>query len=139
MYLLIYVDDIIITAYVPAAIIELLQLFSVDFAVKDLGVLHYFLGVEVLSVKSGLLLSQRGYILDLLKKTNMLEAKPITSPMVASSVLSAFTRDPMENPSLYCSIVGSLQYLALTRIDLDFAVNRVHRLCRDQQTYTGKL
>jgi len=57
MYLLIYVDDIIITASASVAITELLQLFSVDFAVKDLGALHYFLGVEVLSIKSGLLVT----------------------------------------------------------------------------------
>jgi hypothetical protein len=68
IYLLIYVDGIIIRASDPAAITELLQLLSVDFVAKDLGDLHYFLGVEVLKVESGLL-SQRRYILDLLKKT----------------------------------------------------------------------
>jgi hypothetical protein len=57
MYLLIYVDDIIITALDPAAITELIQLLSADFVVKDLGDLHYFLGVEVLKLDSGLLLS----------------------------------------------------------------------------------
>jgi hypothetical protein len=109
MYLFIYVDDIIITASVPTTITKLLQLLSVDFAIKDLGDFHYFLGVEVLSVKLGLL-SQRRYILDLLKKINMLEAKPITSLMAASSVLSALTGDPMKD-TLYRSTVGSLQYL----------------------------
>jgi len=125
MYLLIYVDDIIITGSVPTAITELLQLLRVDFAIKDLGDLHFFLGVEVLKLKSGLLLSQRRYIMDLLKKINMLEAKPITSLMFSSTVLSAFTGDPMKDPSLYRSTVGSLQYLSLTRPDLGFAVNRV--------------
>lgn len=125
MYLLIYMDDIIITASVPAAITELLQLLSNDFAVKELGDLHYFLGVEVIKVKFGLLLSQHRYILDLLKKTNMIEAKPVTSPMASSSTLSAFPGDPMEDPSLYRSTIGSLQYLSLTCPDLSFAVNRV--------------
>jgi len=125
MYLLIYVDDIIITTSDPAAITELLQLLSADFAVKDLGDLHYFLGVEVLKMDSGLLLSQKRYIMDLLKKTNMHEVKPITSPMASSSTLSAFTGDPMDDPSLYRSTVGSLQYLSLTRPDLSYAVNRV--------------
>jgi hypothetical protein len=58
MYLLIYVNDIIIVSSVPTIIDELLQLLCIDFAVKDLGNLYYFLGVEVLSVKAGLLLSQ---------------------------------------------------------------------------------
>jgi hypothetical protein len=78
-----------------------------------LGDLHYFLGVEVLKLDSGLFLSQRRYIMDLLKKTNMHEAKPITSPMASSSVLSAFSGDPMDDPSLYHSTVGSLQYLSI--------------------------
>jgi len=125
MYLLIYVDDIIITTSNPVAITELLQLLSSDLAVKDLGDLHYFLGVEVIKLDSSLLLSQKRYIMDLLKKTNMHEAKPITSPMASSSALSAFTGDPMEDPSLYRSTVGSLQYLSLTRPDLSYAVNRV--------------
>jgi hypothetical protein len=65
--------------------------------------------------------------MDLLKKTNMHEAKPITSPMASSSALLAFTGDPMEDPSLYRSTVGSLQYLSLSRPDLSYAVNRVYQ------------
>jgi hypothetical protein len=103
VFLLIYVDDIIITASDPAAIPDLLHLLNAEFAVKDLGDLHYYLGVEVHKLNSGLLLSQRRYIMDLLKKTNMHEAKPITSPMASSSVLSVFSGDPMEDPSLYRS------------------------------------
>jgi len=125
MFLLIYVDDIIIVSSVPAAITELLQLLGTDFEVKDLGSLHYFLGIEVIPVKDGLLLSQQKYIRDLLNKTNMADAKPVNSPVSSSSTLSAFTGDPMEDPSLYRSTVGSLQYLSLTRPDLAFAVNRV--------------
>jgi hypothetical protein len=125
MFVLVYVDDIIITASVPEAIPDLLQHLRTSFAIKDLGKLNFFLGVEVTALTSGLLLSQRRYILDLLKRTNMLEAKPISSPMASSSSLSAFAGDPMEDPLLYRSTVGSLQYLSLTRPDLAFAVNRV--------------
>jgi hypothetical protein len=124
MFLLIYVDDIIIVSSVPTAIDELLQLLSSDFAVKDLGTLHYFLGIEAIPVKDGLLLSQQCYIRDLLFKINMTEAKPVSSPMASSSTLSAYTGDPMEDPTLYRSVVGSLQYLLLT-LSLAFAVSRV--------------
>jgi hypothetical protein len=62
MFLLIYVDGIIIIASDQSAITKLLQLLNVEFAVKNLGDLHYFLGVEVLKLESGLLLSQRRYI-----------------------------------------------------------------------------
>jgi hypothetical protein len=55
----------------------------------------------------------------------MADAKPVSSPMSSSSALSAFTGDPMEDPSLYRSTIGSLQYLSLTRPDLAFVVNRV--------------
>jgi len=81
MYLLIYVDDIIIVSSLPTTIDELLHLLCIDFAVKDLGDLHYFLGLKVLPVKDGLLLSQQRYIRDILHKTNMKDAKPVTSPM----------------------------------------------------------
>jgi hypothetical protein len=74
MYLLIYVNDIIIVSSVPTAIDELLQLLSTNFAIKDLGKLHYFLGIEVIPVKDGLLLSQQRYIQDLFSKTNMTKA-----------------------------------------------------------------
>jgi hypothetical protein len=57
MFVLVYVDDIIITASVPAAISDLLQQLWVSFAIKDLGKLNYFLGVEVVPLKSGILLS----------------------------------------------------------------------------------
>jgi hypothetical protein len=101
MFVLVYVDDIIITASVPAAISDLLQQLRMSFTVKDLGKLNYFLDVEVTPLKTGLLLSQRHYILDFLKRTNMLEAKLISSPMSSSNSLSAFDGDSMEDPLLY--------------------------------------
>ena len=92
-----------------------------DFAVKDLDNLHYFLGVEVTHLDSGLLLSHRRYIEDLLRRTNMHKAKSISSLMLSSIALSTFIGDPMEDPSLYRSTIGLLQYLS----DLALSVNHV--------------
>uniref|UniRef100_A0A2N9I1U4 Reverse transcriptase Ty1/copia-type domain-containing protein n=1 Tax=Fagus sylvatica TaxID=28930 RepID=A0A2N9I1U4_FAGSY len=72
-----------------------------------------------------LYLSQHRYIHDLLRKTNMHEAKPISSPMASSTSLSQFQGTPLSDPSSYRSTVGSLQYLSLTRPDIAFAVNKV--------------
>jgi hypothetical protein len=119
------VDDIIITGPNSVSITRLINTLQGDFALKDLGPLHFFLGVEAHKVDSGMYLSQRRYITDLLHKTNLHEAKPVSSPMASSTVLSQYTGSSLSDPSSYRSVVGSLQYLSLTRPDISFAVNKV--------------
>ena len=69
MYLLIYVDDIIVVSSTASAIPKLIAELRSEFSVKDLGVLHYFLGIEVHSPSSGsLVLRQRKYALELLAR-----------------------------------------------------------------------
>jgi hypothetical protein len=121
----IYVDDILITSSLPQGIATLIQSFRVEFDIKDLGPLHYFLGMEATSTRDGLILSQQRYILDLLQKSNMSEAKPIKTPMSTAHALSLLSGDPLTNPSPSRSLVGALQYLSLTRPDISFAVNKV--------------
>ncbi|XP_050290031.1 uncharacterized mitochondrial protein AtMg00810-like [Quercus robur] len=101
MYILIYVDDIVITCSNSTAITELISLLGVDFGIKDLGSLNFFLGIEVLPHENGVLLSQRRYILDLLKKTDTLEAKLVNTPMATSTSLSAFDGTSYEDPTLF--------------------------------------
>uniref|UniRef100_A0A2N9HBY2 Reverse transcriptase Ty1/copia-type domain-containing protein n=1 Tax=Fagus sylvatica TaxID=28930 RepID=A0A2N9HBY2_FAGSY len=125
IYILIYVDDIIITSSKPAAIDDLLHSLTHDFAVKDLGTLNFFLGVEVISNPHGIILSQHRYIMDLLIRTKMSEAKPINTPMASTTNLSAFEGEPFPDHTLYRSTVGALQYLALTRPDIAFTVNKL--------------
>jgi hypothetical protein len=122
---LIYVNDIIITGTNSISITRLINTLQGDFALKELGPLHFFLGVEAHKVDSSMYLSQRRYITDLLRKTNMHEAKPVSSPMASSIVLSQHTGTSLSDPSSYRSVVGSLQYLSLTRPDISFAVNKV--------------
>uniref|UniRef100_A0A2N9GZQ2 Reverse transcriptase Ty1/copia-type domain-containing protein n=1 Tax=Fagus sylvatica TaxID=28930 RepID=A0A2N9GZQ2_FAGSY len=95
MYVLIYVDDIIITRSKPSAIDELLLVLKSDFAVKDFGCLNFFLGIEVIRNEHGALLSQKCYILDLLKRNNMIDAKLVRSPMATSTVLSTLEGEPL--------------------------------------------
>jgi hypothetical protein len=108
MFILIYVDDIIITSSKPLAIDDLLLSLTHDFAVKDLGLFNFFLGVEVLSTPHVILLSQQRYIIDLLIRTKMNEAKPITTPMALTTSLSAFEGEPFPDHTLYRSTMGAL-------------------------------
>lgn len=74
--------------------------------------------MEATYTPDGLILSQQRYILDLLQKSNMSEAKPVKTPMSTAHALSLLSGDPLNNPSLYRSLVGALQYLSLTRPDI---------------------
>jgi histone deacetylase 1/2 len=127
MYFLIYVDDIIVISSSAAAIDRLLLQLRRDFAIKDLGALSYFLGIEVHRVDDGLALCQRKYILDLLGKVNMGSAKPCTTPMAATDKLSRHAGvllSPTE-ATPYRSVVGALQYITLTRPGISYNVNKV--------------
>jgi len=125
--MLIYVDDIIVTSSSPEAVTTLLADLKEDFALKDLGKLHYFLGIEVKEDLDSITLSQAKYAQDLLKRVGMLGCKPCTTPLSASEKLSSYDGVPLspEDATRYRSIVGALQYLTITRLDLSFAVNRV--------------
>ena len=97
------------------------------FAVKDLGRLHYFLGLEVIHSDSGLTLTQQKYSQDLLRRAGMMQCKTATTPMSSADKLSAFDGDLLssEDATEYRGIVGGLQYLLITQPDISFAVNRV--------------
>lgn len=66
MYMLVYVDDIIIVSSSPTATDKLLVQLKQDFVVKNLGTLSYFLGIEVSSIFDGILFTQKKYLQDLL-------------------------------------------------------------------------
>jgi hypothetical protein len=105
----------------------LLEKLRDDFALKDLGDLHYFLGIEVNKVKDGIILSQDKYACDLLKRAGMTECKPASMPLATGGKLMAHSGTQLgsADATKYRSIVGALQYLTLTRLDLAFAVNKV--------------
>lgn len=125
IYLLVYVDDIIITGSNATAVQRFIDLLGNRFSIKDLGDLTYFLGVEVTTTSTGLLLSQRKYITDLLARTNMIGAKSVTTPLATEPPLTILSGIALTDPSEYRTVVGSLQYLCLTRLDIAYAVNKL--------------
>ncbi|XP_071677214.1 uncharacterized mitochondrial protein AtMg00810-like [Lolium perenne] len=127
MYVLVYVDDIILVSSSVTAADRLVSSLSVAFAVKDLGKLHYFLGLEVTHDDTGLSLTQKKYSHDLLRRAGMLLCKTTTTPMSSSEQLTSVdgTLLSSEDATEYRSLVGGLQYLTITRPDISYAVNRV--------------
>lgn len=82
-YVLVNVDDIIVTCASSQRVIELIAKLKTEFALKQLGGLDYFLGVEIKRLSNGsLILSRTKYIKDLLTKANMVDAKGIPTPIV---------------------------------------------------------
>ena len=88
IFVLVYVDDIIIASSSERATAALLQDLKGEFALKDLGELHYFLGIEVSKVENGIVLTQDKYANDLLKRVGMSDCKHSNTPMTVSDNLS---------------------------------------------------
>jgi histone deacetylase 1/2 len=105
----------------------LLKDLEKDFALEDLGDLHYFLGIEVNHLGDGLLMSQERYAIDILRRAGMDRSKPVETPLSTSERLSAIEGVNLgaKDSTKYRSLVGALQYLTLTRPDISFAVNKV--------------
>ena len=124
MYLLVYVDDLILTGNDETIIRTFVSRLHREFAIKDLGDLNYFLGLEIINTTTGHFLTQAKYAKDILIRANMYDSKPIGTPL---SPHESFTANgaPHSDPTLYRSLVGALQYLTITRPDLSYAVNQL--------------
>ncbi|XP_039131879.1 uncharacterized mitochondrial protein AtMg00810-like [Dioscorea cayenensis subsp. rotundata] len=101
-----------------------ITLLHSEFSMKDLGPVHHFLGIEVQRSTNTLHLSKTHYAQTILDKAQMLDCKPMTTPM-ESKTKGLHDDTPLSDPTFYSSLVGALQYLTLTRPDLSFSVNYV--------------
>ena len=87
--------------------------------------LHHFLGVEVIPTPTGLFLSQHRHIQDILQQFHMDGAKHVLTPLSTTEPLYLNDPSPSIDVTPYCKLVGSLQYLAFTRPDISFVVNKL--------------
>ncbi|CAA7028591.1 unnamed protein product [Microthlaspi erraticum] len=142
VFILIYVDDMIISGNDKVGIQETKSYLQSVFEMKDLDTLKYFLGIEVCRAKEGLFISQRKYILDLSNETGKMDAKPAKTPLEdAYKVHQGETEDdePFHDPKLYRRIVGELIYLTLTRPDLCFSVNQISQHMQVPKKYQWEM
>ena len=115
--LVVYMNDIVITGSDSQGISSLKSFLHSQFHTKDLRMLRYFLGIEVMRSKCGIFLSQRKYVLDLLSENEKLGVKPCSSPMVLGVHLSR-EGETFEDLEIYKRLVGKLNYLTVTRPDI---------------------
>uniref|UniRef100_A0A2N9FSR2 Reverse transcriptase Ty1/copia-type domain-containing protein n=1 Tax=Fagus sylvatica TaxID=28930 RepID=A0A2N9FSR2_FAGSY len=125
IYLLLYVDDIIITGNNSSAVSNIISQLSAAFELKDLGPLRYFLGLQIDYKKGGFFVHQRKYLTDLLHKFTLTDCKAASTPIATTPLLTSTSTELLSDPTPYRSLVGALQYATFTRPDITFAVNRV--------------
>ena len=106
---MVYVDDLIITDSDPSPVDNIIRQLDSKFTTKDLGVVSFFRGVEVLATSTGILLSQQKYVIDLLSKHNMLDSKPVSTPLIVGTSLTATDGSTSVNATMYRQVVGGLQ------------------------------
>ncbi|XP_026399431.1 uncharacterized protein LOC113295295 [Papaver somniferum] len=123
--LLLYVDDILLTGNSPTMINNLIVCLKKEFAMKELGDLGYFFGLEAVRDDNSITLTQQKYTLELLEKDGMLESKPCDTPVAKGARLSVNDGVKIDNPVECRTIVGALQYLTVARPDICFGVNYV--------------
>ncbi|CAL2248655.1 unnamed protein product [Prunus armeniaca] len=120
IYLLIYVDDILVTGSDPTRITTLISDLGHQFSMKDLGPAHYFLGMELAHTSSSLSLTQTKYVVDLLKCANMREAKTVPTSAVSRLRLSLSDGDPLSNPT--DSMLNAFFVISMTHLLLGYFI-----------------
>jgi hypothetical protein len=127
----VYVDDLIVTGSDQQAIVDFKIEMMKLFRMSDLGLLTYYLGLEVEQRKDAITLRQSSYARKLLERSGMGDCKPCQTPMEEKLRLSKQSTAPKVDATRYRSIVGGLRYLVHTRPDIAFAVGFVSRFMED--------
>ncbi|KAJ0587122.1 putative RNA-directed DNA polymerase [Helianthus annuus] len=125
VFLLVYVDDIVITGNSEVEIKRIKHILHETFRIKDLGILKYFLGIEVLYENKTVCLSQRKYCLELLSEFGYLGCKPVSVPIEQSSLITSKlekNQQDLKNITGFQKLIGKLIYLSLTRPDISYTV-----------------
>ena len=97
---------------------------------KDLGSIQYFLGIEIVSSPKGYLLSQSKYIIDIVDHAHLIDTTLKVNVQYSSS-----NGNPLLEPALYRTIVGSLVYLTITRSNITNVVHNVSQFVAFPTTF----
>nr|KAJ0208302.1 hypothetical protein LSAT_V11C500255750 [Lactuca sativa] len=130
----VYVDDLLVTENCHEELKCFKQEMNEKFEMSDLGLLSYYLGIEVHQNDTGITLKQEAYAKNILTKTRILHCNPTTSPLEHKVKLTKDEDGELVDPTEYRSIVGGLRYLTHTRPNISFAVGVVSRFMKRPTT-----
>lgn len=130
----VYVDDLVITGGNHSELDQFKKEMRETFQMSDLGLLRYYLGLEVSQTDEGITLSQGAYAKKILEAAGMVGCNPSQTPMEPRLKLSKLSTSPCVDATDYRKIVGSLRYLVNSRPDLAFSVGYVSRFMEKPTT-----
>ena len=122
-----YVDDLIFTGINPSMFEDFKKAMTKEFEMIDIGLMAYYLGIEVKQMEDEIFISQEGYAKDILEKFKMLNSNLVSTPLECGVKLSMHDNEEKVNPTFFKSLVGSLRYLTCTRPYILFIVGLVSR------------
>lgn len=124
-YLILYVDDIVITASTSELRNSVIAALKMEFPITDEGQISSFLGISAQFNDKGLFLNQSRYAEEIIERAGMKECKPCATPVDLKAKLSDKEGKAVDNPTEYRSMAGALQYLTFTRHDISYAVQQI--------------
>ncbi|XP_074328123.1 uncharacterized protein LOC141666036 [Apium graveolens] len=125
-YMMIYVDDMLLIGNNVKLLDEVIQFLTTQFKIKDLGFIHYFLGLELHRSIRGIFVNQHKYIMDIVKGCGLLDARVPCIPMDQYHTLLDDVTTPLFNDvTAYRRLVGRLIYMTITRPDLSYPIGLV--------------
>ncbi|KAM1823768.1 hypothetical protein FF1_025765 [Malus domestica] len=129
-----YVDDLIFTGSNPSMFEEFKKVMTKEFEMTDIGLMAYYLGIEVKQSEEDIFISQESYTNEILKKFKMHDCKPISTPVECGVKLTKHDEGESVDPTFFKSLVGSLRYLTCTRPDILYVVGLVSRYMENPTT-----
>ncbi|KAH9790788.1 hypothetical protein KPL71_003509 [Citrus sinensis] len=129
-----YVDDLIFTGSDPSLFKEFKRVMIKEFEMTDIGLMAYYLGIEVKQKEEDIFISQESYAKEILKKFKMNDCKPISTPVECGVKLSKHNEGEDIDPTFFKSLVGSLRYLTCTRSYILYVVGLVSRYMENLKT-----
>ncbi|GJY36095.1 retrovirus-related pol polyprotein from transposon TNT 1-94 [Tanacetum coccineum] len=120
-----YVDDLIFIGNSQSMINDLKKSMTREFEMTDIGLMSYYLGIEVKQTDEGIFICQERYAKEILKRFDMDKCNPVGTPIEHKANPSKHDRGKVVDLTLFKSLVGSLRYLTCTRPDILFAVGLI--------------